>query len=94
MLPDSQIDKDNWEIKAVVGHRWNKGPPRQKEFRVRFAHPPHDVPASDEWFASSDLSATKLVKSYNRLLKQGFTFADGLVITPVGKASSKGKGKS
>ena len=78
MLPDSQIDKDKWDIKAVVGHRWNKGPPRQKEFKVKFAHPPHDVPASDEWIASSDLSATKLVKGCNKLLKQGYLFAEVL----------------
>ena len=78
-LPDSQVDDENWEIRAVVGHRWTQSP-RRKEFRVRFMHAPHNVPEHDEWFAASDLSATKLVKEYNKLLKQGYSFADGLVL--------------
>ena len=55
-LPDSQIDKENYEIKEIVGHRWSSDP-RRKEFRVRFMHLPHDNPAydHDEWFARANL---------------------------------------
>ena len=49
-MPDSQVDEENWELEAVVGHRWLKNP-RKKEFRVRFRYPPHNTPDSDEWFA-------------------------------------------
>ena len=47
---------------------------------MRFMHAPHNVPQHDEWFAATDLSATKLVKEYNKLLKQGYSFADGLIL--------------
>ena len=80
-LPDSQIDKENWEIKEIVGHRWTTAP-RRKEFRVRFMHPPHDSPAFDEWFARTDLSAGKLISQYNLLLRKGLSYLDGLLIKP------------
>ena len=81
LLPDSQLDKENWELQAIVGHRWTENP-RRKEFRVRFKHAPHNTPDYDEWFDSEHLNAGKLVKEYNKLVKQGFIFSDGLQIDP------------
>ena len=46
-LLDSQTDADNWERKAIVGHKRAENS-RCKEFRVRFMHPPHNVPDKDE----------------------------------------------
>ena len=76
-LPDSQLDKDNWEIEAIVGHRFVG---KRKEFRCRFKYAPHNVPAHDEWFATSDLSANRLKKEYNSLLSRGVTFVDGVQV--------------
>ena len=80
LLPDSQVDSENWEIQAIVGHRWTLNP-RRKQFRVRFMHAPHNVPACDEWFASADLSADKLIRTYNRLVNSGAKFEDGVLLS-------------
>ena len=87
-LPDSQIDADYWEIKEIVGHRWSTAP-RRKEFRVRFAHPPHNVPEKDEWFPLADLNASKLVKEYNAKLNSGYSYSDGILVLPAGPSSSQ-----
>ena len=86
LLPDSQVDAENWEIKAIVGHRWSQDP-RKKEFRVRFMHAPHNVPACDEWFSSADLSAGKLIRTYNQLIKGGAEFVDGVLMPGVQHAA-------
>ena len=39
VLPASQIDSHNWEIKEILGHRWDSDP-RRKVFRARFMYPP------------------------------------------------------
>ena len=80
-LPDSQVDKEHLEIKAIVGDRWTKCP-RRKEFRVRFMHPPHDTPSHDEWFASTHLKADRLKKVYRDQLAEGFKFVDGVCVPP------------
>lgn len=76
-MPHSQIDSDHWEIKAIVGHRW-LSKPRRKQFRVRYAFPPHDTPSSDEWFDAADLNAKRLLKEYTTLIKAGTKFVDGV----------------
>ena len=81
-MPDSQLDKENWEIEAIVGHRFVG---RRKEYRCRFKHAPHNTPAHDEWFSSANLSANRLRKEYQSLLSNGVTFVEGVrVVAGVG----------
>ena len=90
LLPASQIDSHNWEIKEIVGHRWDSDP-RRKVFRARFMYPPHNVPELDEWFVGDDLNATKLISAYKTLLKQGVRFTDGVAILPTGQANASNR---
>ena len=88
VMPDSQIDKQNWEIRKIVGHRWVDHP-RRKQFRCRFMHPPHDTPDKDEFFYLEQLKAGKLIRAYNLALKQGALFKNGVLARPAGQANAK-----
>ena len=90
-LPPSQIDSENWEIAAIVGHEWTKDP-RRKIFRARHKLPPHNTPEHDEWFDSDHLNAPKLLREYNALLKKGVTFKDG-VPSQAGQEASRGRAR-